>query len=59
MVPKVLSSLRLLDSSASIDGLPSVSDSHTIASLKSYHILAFLSRIVTDLSLLLSGVIFH
>ena len=33
MVPKVLSSLRLLDSSASTEGLPSVSDSHTIASL--------------------------
>ena len=29
----VLSSLRLFDSSASTEGLPSVSDSHTIASL--------------------------
>jgi hypothetical protein len=29
----VLSSLRRLDSSASTEGLPSVSDSHTIASL--------------------------
>jgi hypothetical protein len=32
-IVQVLSSLRLLDSSASTEGLPSVSDSHTIASL--------------------------